>query len=145
MSMPITREKNVEFYKRYGIRYNAPLLDMGINKNEERQIMKKYNIDPGWGKRRSHQGFQPICAIGFQHTLDILFDWHTTYPPDRVEAFLEEKAVIMDRIIRRELTSRGHNPDELIEKNLEVYNREEERIQEKRKQYRQEISSRMHT
>ena len=42
MSMPITREKNVEFYKRYGIRYNAPLLDMGINKNEERKIMKKY-------------------------------------------------------------------------------------------------------
>ena len=56
---------------------------MGINKNEERRIMKEHDIDPGWGKRRSHQGFQPICAIGFQHALDIMFDWHTTYPPDR--------------------------------------------------------------
>ena len=66
--------------------------------------------DPGWGKRRSHQGFQPICAIGFQHTLDILFDWHTTYPPDRVEEFLTEKTKIMDQIIRRELIVRGHDP-----------------------------------
>ena len=102
MSMPITRDMNIAFYKRYGIRYNAPLLDLGINKNEERKIMKEHNIEPGWGKRRSHQGFQPICAIGFQHTLDILFDWHTTYPPDRVEQFLDDKGKIMDEIIRRE-------------------------------------------
>ena len=33
----------------------------------------------------SHQGFQPICVLGF-HALDIVFDWHTTYPPDRVMA-----------------------------------------------------------
>ena len=142
MSMPITREKNVEFNKRYGIRYNAPLLDMGINKNEERKIMKQYNVEPGWGKRRSHQGFQPICAIGFQHTLDILFDWHTTYPPDRVEKFLTDKAEIMDEIIHRELEARGHNAEELIQKNIEVYNREEERIQKKREEYRAKMAAR---
>lgn len=142
MSMPITREKNVEFYKRYGIRYNAPLLDMGINKNEERRIMKEHDIDPGWGKRRSHQGFQPICAIGFQHALDIVFDWHTTYPPDRVESFLEDKMVVMDKIIRRELIARGHDPDELIERNKKVYQREESRIEDKRKEYVNEINQR---
>lgn len=128
MSMATTRELNVEFYARYGIRYNAPLLDLGINKNEERAIMKERNVEPGWGKRRSHQGFQPICLIGFQHTLDILFDWHTTYPPDRVRAFLEEKYVVMDRIIRRMLQERGHDPDELIERNLKVYHEEERAI-----------------
>ena len=140
MSMPVTREKNVEFYARYGIRYNAPLLDMGINKNEERKILKEHGVEPGWGKRRSHQGFQPICVIGFQHALDIVFDWHTTYPPDRVEAFLSEKAQIMDRIIRRELIARGHDPDELIERNKEVYNREELRIQAKRAEYRKRMA-----
>ena len=86
------------------------------------------NEEPGWGKRRSHQGFQPICLIGFQHTLDILFDFHTTYPPDRVQSFLEEKYVIMDRIIRRMLQERGHDPDELIERNLAVYEEEERAI-----------------
>ena len=71
-------------------------------------------MEPGWGKRRSHQGFQPICVIGFQHALDIMFDWHTTYPPDRVEEFLEEKFVIQERLIRQALADRGHDPDELI-------------------------------
>ena len=90
--------------------------------------MSERNVEPGWGKRRSHQGFQPICLIGFQHTLDILVDWHTTYPPDRVRAFLEEKYVIMDRVIRQMLKDRGHDPDELIERNLAVYNEEEKAI-----------------
>jgi hypothetical protein len=115
---------------------------MGINKNEERRIMKEHDIDPGWGKRRSHQGFQPICAIGFQHALDIVFDWHTTYPPDRVEAFLEDKMVVMDKIIRRELIERGHDPDELIERNKKVYQREESRIEDKRKEYVNQINQR---
>ena len=102
----------------------------------------EHNIEPGWGKRRSHQGFQPICAIGFQHTLDILFDWHTTYPPDRVEQFLDDKGKIMDEIIRRELSARGHNPEELIARNIEVYEREEARIQEKRAEYRSKMAER---
>ena len=142
MSMPITREKNIEFYARYGIRYNAPLLDLGINKNEERKLLKEYDIEPGWGKRRSHQGFQPICAIGFQHSLDILFDWHTTYPPDRVEAFLTEKAAIMDRIIRRSLIERGHDPDQLIEENKRAYTIEQEKIDAKRALYTKKIIER---
>lgn len=90
--------------------------------------MKRYGVDPGWGRRRSHQGYQPICAIGFQHTLDIIFDWHTTYPPDRVEAFLEEKFEIQDRIVRRALTDRGFDPDELIARNKAVYDQEQAAI-----------------
>jgi hypothetical protein len=128
MSMPITRDKNIEFYSRYGIRYNAPLLDLGMGKPEEREILKDHSIDPGWGARRSHQGYQPICLIGFQHSLDIVFDFHTTYPPERVAEFLDEKFIIMDRIIRRTLTEKGIDPDEAIEKNMVKYNEEEAAI-----------------
>ncbi len=128
MSMAITRQKNVEFYKRFGIRYNAPLLDLGIGKNEERQLLRERGVEPGWGKRRSHQGFQPICLIGFQHAFDIMFDWHTTYPPDRVAQFLDEKFEIQERVIRRALVDRGHDPDELIARNKAQYDDEQARI-----------------
>ena len=45
----------------------------------------------------------------------------------------------MDRIVRRELTERGHDPDELIARNKEVYQREEQRIQKKRQEYRDQM------
>lgn len=129
MSMAVTREKNIQNYARYGIRYNAPLLDLGINKNEERRILREHDVEPGWGKRRSHQGFQPICLLGFQHTLDIVIDWHTTYPPDRVGQFLDDKFEIMDRVIRRMLESKGYDADELIARNVAKYQEEEAAIQ----------------
>ncbi len=132
MSMPVTRDMNAEFYARYGIRYNAPLLDLGIGKPEERQVLADNGIDPGWGARRSHQGFQPICVLGFQHSLDIVFDFHTTYPPDRVAAFLEAKFEIMDKVIRRTLRDRGHDPDYLIERNIATFKEEEAAMAEAR-------------
>ena len=78
--------------------------------------------------RRSHQGFQPICVLGFQHALDIVFDWHTTYPPDRVASFLDAKFEIMDKIIRRALELRGVDPDQAIEETTAIYNAEEEKM-----------------
>ncbi len=128
MSMPITREKNIAFYKRFGIRYNAPLLDLGINKDEERAILRSHGIEPGWGKRRSHQGYQPICLIGFQHVLDITVDWHTTYRPDQVARYLDDKFEVMERLIRDTLAAAGHDPDELIARNKEQYDREQAAI-----------------
>jgi len=125
MSMPVTRDMNTEFYKSFGIRYNAPLLDLGIGKPEERRLLRERGMDPGWGARRSHQGYQPICVLGFQHSLDIAFDMHTTYPPDRVANFLGEKRVIMEAIIRETLAAKGFDPDELIERNLRKYEEEE--------------------
>jgi len=59
-----------------------------------------------------------------------------------VEAFLEEKAVIMDRIIRRALTERGLDPDELIARNLAQYNEEEEAILKVRAAREQELAER---
>jgi hypothetical protein len=132
MSMAVTREKNQAFYARYGIRYNAPLLDLGISKPEERAVLDYYNIEAGWGARRSHQGFQPICLLGFQHALDITMDWHTTYPPDRVGNFLDDKFEIMDVIIRRTLENKGIDPDEAIAVCQKQYDIEEELIAQMR-------------
>lgn len=132
MSMSVTREKNAEFYSRYGIRYNAPLLDMGISKPEERAVLAQHDIEAGWGARRSHQGFQPICVLGFQHALDIVFDWHTTYPPDRVANFLDAKFEIMDVIIRRTLEHRGIDPDQAIEETMAIHNSEERALADMR-------------
>ena len=142
MSMSITREKNIALYARYGIRYNAPLMDLGIGKNEERRLLREHGIEPGWGRRRSHQGFQPICVLGFQHALDILFDWHTSYPPDRIAEFLDDKARIMDRVIRAALVARGHDPDALIERNRQQHQAEEARIPAQRAARRQRIAQR---
>ena len=128
MSMTVTRQKNAEFYARYGVRYNAPLLDLGISKPEERAVLAKHGMRPGWGARRSHNGFQPICVLGFQHALDVVFDLHTTYDAERVESFLDSKFVIMDRIIRRMLEARGLDPDACIESNLRRYHQEDEAI-----------------
>lgn len=129
MSMAITREKNAEFYARWGIRYNAPLLDLGISKPEERAVLAQHEIEAGWGARRSHQGYQPICVLGFQHAFDIVFDWHTTYPPDRVAAFLDEKFEIMDTVIRRALIQRGFDPDEAIARTKAQYDIEEREME----------------
>ena len=48
----------------------------------------------------------------------------------------------MDEIIRRELTARGHDPEALIARNIEVYEREEKRIQQKRAEYRAKMAER---
>ncbi len=105
-----------------------PLLDLGISKPEERAVLDYYNIEAGWGARRSHQGFQPICLLGFQHALDITMDWHTTYPPDRVGNFLDDKFEIMDVIIRRTLYHRGTDPDQALEEPMAIYNSEEQSL-----------------
>ena len=50
---------------RYGIRYNAPLLDLGINKNEERKIMKEHNIEPDGVSVVPTKVFNPSAPSAF--------------------------------------------------------------------------------
>jgi len=128
MSMPITRIRKAEFYARFGIRYNAPLLDLGVRKVEERVVAKDADLLPGWGRRRSHNGHQPICLLGFQHAFDVVADVHTTYNPAHVSDFLQAKFPVMERLVRERLAERGFDPDELIERNLAKHAREQARI-----------------
>jgi hypothetical protein len=71
-------------------------------------------------------------VLGFQHALDIVFDWHTTYPPDRVANFLDAKFEIMDVIIRRTLEHRGIDPDQAIEETMAIHNSEERALADMR-------------
>ncbi len=128
MSMPVTRIRKSAFYRRFGIRYNSPLLDLGVRKVEERQVVKAAELLPGWGKRRSHNGHQPICLLGFQHSLDVVADAHTTYDPAKVARFLDDKCPIMERIIRRSLSRKGLDPDALIARNIEKCDQEQAAI-----------------
>lgn len=134
MSMPMTRLKKQAFYKRFGIRYNAPLLDQGIRKVEERVVVKEAGLLPGFGRRRSHNGHQPICLLGLQHVSDVFMDVHTTYDPEKVGRFLDDKFEIAEAIVRRRLQERGHDPDALIEKNLAQYHEEQAAIDALRRQ-----------
>ncbi len=128
MSMPVTRLRKQEFYRRFGIRYNAPLLDIGMGKPEEHEVVDAAELLPGWGARRSHNGHQPICLLGFQHGLDIIADMHTTYDPGKVSRFLLDKFEIMERIVRRRLCDKGFDDRELIAANHEKHDREQARI-----------------
>ena len=128
MSMPMTRICKASFYARFGIRYNSPLLDLGVRKAEEHEVANESELLPGWGRRRSHNGHQPICLLGFQHSLDVVADVHTTYDPTSIARFLEDKFPIMEKLVRDRLADRGFDPDELIEANLAKFGREQARI-----------------
>lgn len=136
MSMPMTRDRNTDFYLRYGIRYDAPLLRHNIAKPEERELLASHNIHPGYGFRRSVQGYQPVCVLGFQHGMDILFDLHTTYRPNRVEAFLDEKFLIMEKIIERWFEQKGIALQPLIDANLALYQAEQAALDRWEREYR---------
>lgn len=132
MSMAVTRQKKQSIYRRFGIRYAAPLLDLGMRKDEERRVLAEHDMEPGWGRRRSHNGYQPICLLGMQHATDIVFDFHTTYDPQRVAAYLDAKFPVMEELIHRQLQERGLDPQACIERNLEKYEREEQALREVR-------------
>ena len=92
---------------------------------EERAVLAQHEIEAGWGARRSHQGFQPICVLGFNmRSISHLIGT----PPTRqteVANFLDAKFEIMDIIIRRTLEHRGIDPDQAIEETKATYDAEE--------------------
>lgn len=128
MSMPVTRQMNTEFYARYGIRYDAPLLRLKMAKPAEREVLAQHNIHPGYGIRRSVQGYQPMCVIGLQHFMDVLFDIRLKYPAEGVGSFLEEKLEIMGELIEAHFKARGIDLAALIARNVEQYEVEETRL-----------------
>ena len=116
MSMPVTRDMNIVFYKRYGIRYNAPLLDLGINKNEERRIMKEHNIEPDGANGVLTKDFNQSVLLG-SNTLWIFCSTGIRLTRQiGLNSFLDDKASIMDTIIRRELMTEDMIPTSLSPK-----------------------------
>lgn len=130
MSMPVTREKNGAYYRRFGIRYDAPLLRLNMSKPEERAMLKEHNIHPGYGLRRSVQGYQPMCVIGLQHILDVVLDVRPYYPEKATGEFLDDKYQLMDKLIEAYFAEKGVDMQALVERNLAQYEIEEAALAE---------------
>jgi hypothetical protein len=114
MSMPASLAGINALTREYGVNYRAPLLELAVRKDEERLMLKDRGVWPGWKFRRGSHGVQPICIPGFQHSLDVLFDLHTTYPPDKVAAYIESRREPIRRIVRAALEAKGIDPDAAI-------------------------------
>ena len=122
MSMPVTRQEMGNLYWQYGIDYRTPLIEYGIDKRMERALLEDAGMWYGYRFRRGVHGVQPICLQGFQHIGDVIFDWHTVYPPDKVAKYIRDKTPVIDAIIREYFDAKNMDVQKLIEKNKEQQN-----------------------
>lgn len=125
MSMPVTRQAMSEIYWKYGIEYRAPLLEMGINKEAERALLKDLGMWIGYRFRRGVHGVQPICLPCLQHAGDVFFDWHTTYDASLVRRYIEDKTPIIDGIVQRKIAEKGLDLAALVAANRAQHTRTE--------------------
>jgi len=119
MSMPMTRKTKGRIYRTYGIDYRFPLLEMNIVKPEERMLMKDVGMWVGYRFRRGVHGVQPICIPGMQHLGDVFFDMHTTYPPEKVEAYINSREELIREVVTARVRAAGLDLDECIARNQE--------------------------
>ena len=128
MSMSMTHDEWKKLYAEYGIRFQTPLLDADIAKGEERAIMERAGIWVGYRFRRGVHGVQPICIPGFQHILDVLVDFHTTYDPDKVQKYIRSRWPMMKAIVEEFFRQRNLPLEELIQRNMRQYEAAEKLI-----------------
>ncbi|MDP8225323.1 MAG: hypothetical protein P9L99_18320 [Candidatus Lernaella stagnicola] len=119
MSMPATRKAKARIYRKYGIDYRFPLLEISITKPEERLLMQDAGMWVGYQFRRGVHGVQPICIPGLQHLGDVVLDMHTAYPPERVEAYIESREPLIHEIVTERLRAAGVDLDEAVARNEE--------------------------
>ncbi|MBN2055206.1 hypothetical protein JW905_09810 [bacterium] len=115
MSMRSTIREKKRIYLNYGIRFSTPLIEEKIDKSEERRLLQEAGIWVGMRFRRGVHGVQPICLPGLQHIGDVLFDWHTTYDPEKVAAYIRSREPLMDRYIREHFTGKGKDVDLMVQ------------------------------
>lgn len=108
MSLPETSRERRALYGRYGILYRVPLIEMHMEKPEERAIYKKFGIWPGLRFRKIAMGVQPPCLWGItMHHLDIMFEIHPQPDRKRALAFMRDRMPMAEELIRRRLEARG--------------------------------------
>lgn len=115
MSMPVTHKNWKNFYREYGIVFQAPLLDRNIKKPQEREELRALGVWIGYRFNRAVLGVQPFCVYGLQHILDILFHVHTTYDPYQVDRFFQDKAPILRNHIDEHFKKKGVEIQPLID------------------------------
>jgi hypothetical protein len=121
MSMPISVATKQKLYWEYGIHLRTPLLEWGMTKEDERKVLKEAGIWSGVRLRRGTHFVQPYCIPGLQHIGDVFFDFHTTYPPEQVERYILDKAILIREYVRERIAEEGLDLEELIVRNREQH------------------------
>ncbi len=117
VGLPETCRGRREIYARFGLLYRVPLAEWHMEKEEERDIYKQFNIWPGWRFRKIAMGVQPPCLLGIaMHHLDICFEIHPQIDRRQVRAFIQDRTPLVEKLIYTNLADRGiHNVEERIE------------------------------
>lgn len=117
MSIPSTINKLKKIYKDYGIIFSTPLLDYGIDKEQERKELLEVGIWPGIKFRRASLGTQPLCIPGnLQHFPDTFFDIHPIFDNDKINSYIQEKEVFVKEYIEQYFNRHDLDIKKLIKK-----------------------------
>lgn len=115
MSLPETCYERRRTYSDFGMLYRIPLVEWYMEKPEERDLLRSFNVWPGLNFRKIALGVQPPCLLGMiMHHMDILFEIHPQPDRNQVVAFLQDKAPLVHQLIRERVARRGFDVDERI-------------------------------
>ncbi len=133
MSMPVTHKNWRNFYAEFGIKFRTPLIELNIEKEQEREELKKLGVWIGIRFNRAVLGVQPLCVPGWQHIMDILFNIHTTYNPVEVDRYFKDKSDFLRKHIYEYFEKKNMDIKKLIEgvkKKRETYESLKNELQE---------------
>ncbi len=117
MSLPETCFERRKIYSEFGLLYRIPLVEMHMEKPEERDLIRNYGIWPGLNFRKIMMGVQPPCLLGItMHHMDILFEIHPQPDRKQVTAFIQDHAPLVKQLVYERLQAKGIDPRERIDK-----------------------------
>lgn len=106
-----------DLYSKYGILYSHPLIDLNMDKDQEREFLRKKSIWSGLRVRHRTLGVQPICIWGNLLTWpDIFVDVHPHYDNQSMKKYIDSKIGIIHKYIIEHFQKSGKDLDELIRK-----------------------------
>ncbi|MGM9992913.1 MAG: hypothetical protein ACI376_08770 [Candidatus Bruticola sp.] len=110
VGLPETCLGRRKIYSKFGLLYRVPLAEWHMEKEEERDIYKQFNIWPGWRFRKIAMGVQPPCLWGItMHHLDICFEIHPQIDRKQVTSFIENRTPMVEELVYDRLAERGIN------------------------------------
>jgi hypothetical protein len=106
-----------DIYTKYGILYSHPLIELNMDKEEERRLLRNLGIWPGLRVKYRTLGVQPICILGNLLTWpDIFVDWHPHYDNKSMKEYVAGKKGIVHEYIAQYFRKSGKNLEGLIRK-----------------------------
>lgn len=115
VELPETCRERRKIYGSFGLIFRAPLMEMHMDKPEERHILKQFEVWPGWNFRKVAMGVQPPCLFGIaMHHLDIFFDIHPQPDRNYMTAFVRDRVEMVQRMVRARLERKGIDVDERV-------------------------------